>query len=47
VVAVVAKDVSLEEIFRGIIPFWTADMVRLLLLVMIPSISLFLPNLLR
>jgi TRAP-type C4-dicarboxylate transport system permease large subunit len=47
VVAGVARDVSLEEIFKGIIPFWLADMVRLFLLVMIPQISLFLPNILK
>lgn len=47
VVAGVAPDVSIEEIFKGIFPFWVADMIRLGLLTAIPAISLFLPNLLN
>jgi TRAP-type C4-dicarboxylate transport system permease large subunit len=43
----VAPDVPISEIFKGILPFWGADMVRLLILVAIPQISLFLPNMLR
>ena len=43
----VAPDVPISEIFRGILPFWGADMVRLFILVAIPQISLFLPNMLR
>jgi C4-dicarboxylate transporter, DctM subunit len=39
-------DVSLATIFRGVMPFWYADIVRLLLIALIPGISLFLPNLL-
>jgi C4-dicarboxylate transporter, DctM subunit len=40
-------DVSLATIFRGVMPFWYADIVRLLLIALIPGISLFLPNLLN
>ena len=43
----VAPDVPISEIFRGILPFWGADMVRLFILVAIPQISLFLPNMLK
>jgi tripartite ATP-independent transporter DctM subunit len=43
----VLGDVSTTTIFRGTIPFWLADIVRLLILVLIPSLVLFLPNLMR
>lgn len=38
----VLKDVSLGTIFRGVLPFWIADIVRLVLLLALPSISLVL-----
>ncbi|MDH3740906.1 MAG: TRAP transporter large permease [Hyphomicrobiales bacterium] len=43
----VLGDVSTATIFRGTIPFWLADIVRLMILVLIPSLVLFLPNLMR
>lgn len=39
----VIKDISTKTIFRGIVPFWVADMVRLALIAFIPAISLALP----
>jgi len=39
-------DVPLSAIFRGIIPFFIADIARLLLVVFFPAIALFLPRLL-
>ena len=39
-------DVPLSTIFRGIIPFFIADIVRLLAVVFFPAIALFLPRLL-
>ena len=39
-------DVPLTTIFRGIIPFFIADICRLLLVVFFPPIALFLPALL-
>ena len=45
VLAGVVKDVSTTTIFRGVTPFWCADIVRLALLVALPWISLFLPRL--
>jgi C4-dicarboxylate transporter DctM subunit len=39
-------DVPLSAIFRGIIPFFIADIARLLLVVLFPAIALFLPRLL-
>jgi tripartite ATP-independent transporter DctM subunit len=41
----VLKDVNTGTIFRGVTPFWIADIIRLLLLALIPAISLFLPHL--
>ncbi|MGB0632198.1 MAG: TRAP transporter large permease [Alphaproteobacteria bacterium] len=39
-------DVPLPTIFKGIIPFFAADIVRLLLVVFFPGIALFLPSIL-
>ena len=47
VVKGVAPDVPITDIFKGILPFWGADMVRLFLIVMIPQIALFLPGIMR
>jgi len=41
----VLPDVSTGTIFKGVTPFWLADIVRLLLLIFLPAISLFLPGL--
>ncbi|MEM1197730.1 MAG: TRAP transporter large permease [Pseudomonadota bacterium] len=43
----VLGDVSTGTIFRGTIPFWLADIVRLLILVLLPGLVLFLPNLMH
>ena len=43
----VAGDVPLGTIFRGIFPFLIADFARLITLIAFPSITLFLPQLLR
>jgi len=37
-------DVSTNTIFRGVTPFWIADIGRLALLVLVPGISLLLPS---
>lgn len=39
-----ADDLPLSKIFRGVIPFVFADLARLILLVLIPGISLWLPH---
>lgn len=41
----VLKDVPVKTIFRGVTPFWIADIFRLILLALVPSIALFLPSL--
>ena len=40
----VAPDVSLARIFRGVVPFLTADFVHLLLLILFPALVLALPE---
>lgn len=43
----IVRDVSLVTIFRGVAPFVAADILRLVLLVLFPSIVLFLPMTMR
>lgn len=40
----VIPDVSTATIFRGITPFFFADVIRILLLALIPGLSIWLPN---
>jgi tripartite ATP-independent transporter DctM subunit len=42
----VLKDVKTGTIFKGVTPFWIADIVRLTLITLIPAISLLLPSML-
>ena len=42
----VLKDVRTTTIFKGVTPFWCADIVRLALIVALPAISLWLPQVL-
>ena len=44
--SVIAREVPLSTIFRGTVPFLMADVVRLLLLILFPIISLWLPGVL-
>lgn len=44
VIRSVAPDVPLGQIFKGVMPFVAADLVRLALLVLFPSLVLFLPG---
>ncbi len=41
----VIRDVQTSTVFRGVTPFWCADLVRLAILVLFPAISLALPAL--
>lgn len=43
----VAKDVSMQTIFRGIVPFIIADVCHVALLIALPQLSLFLPGLMK
>lgn len=40
----IARDVSLWQIYKGVMPFILVDLIRLALLVMFPAIALFLPS---
>ena len=42
----IAKDVPLSRIFKGVLPFLAADFIQLLLMIFIPAIVLFLPEVL-
>ncbi|MCT8998856.1 TRAP transporter large permease [Chelativorans intermedius] len=44
IVKLVAQDVPLAKIFQGVLPFWGAMLVALILLVSFPQIALFLPD---
>jgi TRAP-type C4-dicarboxylate transport system permease large subunit len=44
VISGIAPDIPIQRIFRGIFPFLIADLLLLVLLATIPSISLFLPS---
>ena len=45
VVKGVVKDVSLEKVFLGVVPFLVANFILLVLLFLIPQLSLFIPRL--
>lgn len=45
VVAGVAKDISVEQVFRGVVPFLLVDFVVIGLLIAFPAITLWLPGL--
>lgn len=47
VINTIAKDVKLTTIFKGVIPFIFSDLIRLVILVMFPSIVLLLPMTMR
>lgn len=44
VVKSVARDLSMKSIYAGIMPFWLAMIICLIILIIFPQISLFLPN---
>ena len=41
-----AKDVPMIETFKGVMPFFASDLVRVGILILFPTITLFLPQLL-
>jgi C4-dicarboxylate transporter, DctM subunit len=41
-----AEDVPMAESFKGVMPFLVSDIIRVVLLVSLPSISLFMVRLL-
>lgn len=47
VISGIAPDVPMETIFKGIVPFVLADVLHVILLIAVPSLVLFLPNLMN
>jgi C4-dicarboxylate transporter, DctM subunit len=43
----IARDVPMYDIFQGIMPFLIADVLLVLVLIFVPEIALFLPNLMK
>ena len=44
VISGIAKDVPMYTIFRGVLPFWIAMLVCIILLIIFPQLALFLPQ---
>jgi len=44
VIKSVVKDVSFTTIFKGVLPFVATDLIRLVILIAFPVISLWLPS---
>ena len=42
--AAVAKDVPMYDIFKGVLPFWGANLILIAILIAFPQISLWLPS---
>ena len=40
----VLSDVSVRTIFKGVTPFWVADIFRIILIAAVPGIALLLPS---
>ena len=47
VVASMLPDVPVQKIFRGLVPFLAADLLRIALLILLPGIALLLPGLMK
>jgi tripartite ATP-independent transporter DctM subunit len=45
VINAMAKDVPMRETYRGVLPFCVSDVLRIILLVLLPGLSLWLPGL--
>jgi TRAP-type C4-dicarboxylate transport system permease large subunit len=44
VISALAKDVPMRDTFRGVAPFFAAEMLRISVLVAFPAITLWLPQ---
>ena len=40
----VARDIPLQTIFRGVVPFIVASVVAIILIIIFPDIATYLPN---
>jgi tripartite ATP-independent transporter DctM subunit len=44
IISGIAKDVPMYRIFRGVLPFWVAMLVCIILVILFPQLALFLPQ---
>ena len=44
-IAAIARDVPMYDVFRGVLPFWLAFLILIVLIIAFPQISLLLPSL--
>ena len=44
VISALAKDVPMRETFKGVLPFFLMELVRLAILISFPALSLWLPH---
>lgn len=47
IINAVARDVPVRETFRGVMPFFASEIMRITLLLPFPTIALFLPRILH
>ncbi|MFN7022927.1 MAG: TRAP transporter large permease [Pseudorhizobium sp.] len=47
IINAMARDIPMRETFRGVMPFFGTEMLRITLLILFPAITLFLPRLLQ
>jgi TRAP-type C4-dicarboxylate transport system permease large subunit len=47
VISALAKDVPMMETFKGVMPFFLAELIRVVILLSFPAITLWLPQILR
>ena len=40
----IAKEMPIYSIFKGVLPFWGAFIIQVVILVLFPQIALFLPS---
>ncbi len=46
IISSLAKNVSMKTVFAGVMPFFSAEIIRIALIILFPAIALFLPKLL-
>lgn len=44
IISSLSKDIPMKTVFRGVMPFFSAEVIRIALIIAFPAITLFLPN---
>ena len=44
IISSLSQDVQMKTVFRGVMPFFSAEVIRIALIIAFPTITLFLPN---